>query len=310
MPNTAKQDWRKRTLWLTGLGVLRTWLPSILLHVGILLALTFVTVGVGMLNQDGDDEHGVSIVLREDSENEAPEYLDQKEFEQQELLSQENAPTTSLNEALDLSELQQTESIAQTDAIIGLSGKEAGGGQVGGGSGGGGGSVSFFGIQTKGNRFVYVVDRSGSMSGKYLQTAKAELKRSINSLPRGSRYTVYFFSSGYGGMSYIGKEEMKRSSRKYNKEVFQWIDTITAEGGTEPIHALRSALALKPDVIYFLTDGEFDQSTVDEITKANRAQKTQIHSVAFSYSGKSLLQDIARRNFGVCKSISVKNYKP
>ena len=46
--------------------------------------------------------------------------------------------------------------------------------------GGAGGAASFFGIASRGRRFAYIVDRSGSMTGPRLAQAKQELKRSLS----------------------------------------------------------------------------------------------------------------------------------
>ena len=41
-----------------------------------------------------------------------------------------------------------------------------------------------------------------------------------------------------------------------------------ADGGTNPLPALLFALSLRPDAIYFLSDGQFDPGTIQELRSA------------------------------------------
>jgi hypothetical protein len=59
-------------------------------------------------------------------------------------------------------------------------------------------------------------------------------------------------------------------------------------GSTEPLAAVRRALAGKPDAIFFFSDGYFDESVVEEILRANRSVKARIHCLVFD---ELLLQD-------------------
>lgn len=54
--------------------------------------------------------------------------------------------------------------------------------------------TSFFGNQAKGKHVVFVVDVSASMSGEQFSLMKSELTRSLEGLPRASKYQVIFFS--------------------------------------------------------------------------------------------------------------------
>ena len=77
-----------------------------------------------------------------------------------------------------------------------------------------------------------------------------------------------------------------------------WIASFVVQGGTAPEASLLSALRLRPEVIYLLTDGVFEESIVDSITKKNKGTAA-IHTIGFdNYGGESLLQSIARQNNG------------
>ena len=54
--------------------------------------------------------------------------------------------------------------------------------------------VSFFGTRSKGKRFVFVIDKSGSMNSQgRLGKAKRELIATLQSLKPDTRFMVYFF---------------------------------------------------------------------------------------------------------------------
>ncbi len=61
--------------------------------------------------------------------------------------------------------------------------------------------------------------------------------------------------------------------------------TLHPDGDTAPEDAIERALKMKPQVIYFLTDGEIPETTRDTAKKYNREHKTVIHTIAFEYEG-------------------------
>ena len=77
------------------------------------------------------------------------------------------------------------------------------------------------------------------------------------------------------------------------------------EGSTDPGPAMRRALATEPDLVYFLTDGEFDRSLIAQLDQWNRSRRVRIFTIAyFDRSGAELLEDIAREHGGEFKFIS------
>ncbi len=162
--------------------------------------------------------------------------------------------------------------------------------------GGGGGSASFFGLQARGKNFVYVVDHSGSMDGPRLLAAKSELIRSISALKRNMSFLVIFFDDQFEVMP---GGRLVKATEANKRRYFGWIDRIESGGGTDPAAAMQTALALKPDAIWLLTDGEFDPEACDAIRQANPGARVQIHTIGFqSREGEPLLKRIARENRG------------
>jgi len=65
------------------------------------------------------------------------------------------------------------------------------------------------------------------------------------------------------------------------RDFFAWIDQKVPRGVTEPLDAMKRALALQPDVIFFFSDGYFQDTIVDEIARANRASQARIYCLVF-----------------------------
>jgi len=83
----------------------------------------------------------------------------------------------------------------------------------------------------------------------------------------------------------------------------RWIFQIRPGGGTLPGEALTLALALKPQVVYFLTDGEIPINTPEIVRDANKS-KVIVHTVALGYEGSAdLLKEIAEQNGGEYKFV-------
>lgn len=165
---------------------------------------------------------------------------------------------------------------------------------------GGGGGAEFFGVKSKGSRIVYVVDRSSSMEGAAFEKACRELLGSLQRLkPRQKFYVIFFSDRDYPMYSVLAPErELVAATRENKQRATAWIENMEVWGGTYPDGALVRALELEPDVIYFLTDGDFESSVVDMIRDCNQ-RRTVINTVAFMHqAGEPLLKQIARENRG------------
>jgi hypothetical protein len=162
-----------------------------------------------------------------------------------------------------------------------------GGGGSGGGSGGGAGRGSgpgteFFGAREHGHSFAYVIDRSGSMAlNSSLEVAKRELLASLNQLPPDARFSVIFYdlkARVFADPS--GQQGMMPATAANKVRVQNELQTVDPFGGTDHMVALHTALGLKPEVIFFLTDADsMADREVNEILA--EAQGTRIQAVEF-----------------------------
>jgi hypothetical protein len=84
-----------------------------------------------------------------------------------------------------------------------------------------------------------------------------------------------------------------------------WVNQARASNGTNPLPALLHALSMRPDAIYFLSDGQFDPIAVEILRIRNKPTKRvghrqiPIHTIAFvDYSTIGIMRAIARNSNG------------
>jgi hypothetical protein len=189
-------------------------------------------------------------------------------------------------------------------------GKSAGGGGKGRGGGGGNGDGSssraateFFGIGGYGQVFVYVVDCSGSMNDNdKFDRARYELLKSIEQLGKDQQYFVIFYNHTMYPME---SQKPLVATQDNLAKTTEWINRAEPMGGTNPMPALMLALSLKPDAIYFLTDGQFDLGVMQDLRNRNRTNLklhmhvVPIHTICFyDRSAEGMMKMIARNSGG------------
>ena len=165
---------------------------------------------------------------------------------------------------------------------------------------GDGKSAEFFGIKTPGRRFVYVIDRSGSMASgdqRFLK-ANTELLTSVLRLQTRQQFLVCYFNTSPtpmpGGV-------LVKADRSGKQQLANWMYSVFPAGGTDPSSSLQLAVSMKPDAVFLLTDGEFGSSALQLLRQINPKGNTQVsvNTVAFvSRSGEQQLMQIAQENGG------------
>ena len=168
--------------------------------------------------------------------------------------------------------------------------------------------ATYFGLTAEGaQRVVYLLDRSGSMTDT-IDYVRQEMKRSIKTLRGDQEFQVIAMSSG-PALSIVPRG--LRMATPVNKEkACEFLDGIIADGETDPTEAFKEALALKPDAIFFLTDGECDRSLFAHVRRWNPGGKVAIHCIQFLYKdGEALLKQLAAENHGKYKFVSEDDLK-
>ncbi len=204
------------------------------------------------------------------------------------------------------------EAVVPTRSSLSIEGVGGGSAGMGGGDGlgiGGMGGPEFFGVggSAKGvQRIVYVVDRSASMIDTF-HFVQAELKRSVSALRRSQQFHVIFFASG--PLVENPPQRLVHAVASHKEQFYEFLAEITPKGGTKPEAALSRALALKPDLIYLLSDGiDFDPELLRKLDEWNRDRRARIFTIAYlDPGGRQILERIAQEHNGECRFVSEHN---
>ncbi len=170
--------------------------------------------------------------------------------------------------------------------------------------------TSVFGAEGTGSKFLYVFDRSASMDGyqgRPLAAAKSELIASLQDLEQVHQFQIIFYNERPSVFNpfrpepprmLFGDSATKRLAQNY-------VRGVVASGGTQHLDALKLAIGMRPDVIFFLTDAaepQLSPSQLDEIRKRNANAGVTINAIEFgagpSQASLNFLVRLARQNGG------------
>ncbi|MCC9643369.1 hypothetical protein LOC71_13875 [Rhodopirellula sp. JC740] len=216
------------------------------------------------------------------------------------------ANATGIEGVLNFGEGRTADDLGDDELIPGESRAGQGAGQT---------TTSVFGVSGSGSTFVYVFDHSESMSasgGKPLRAAKEELIRSLCSLSERQQFQIIFYNDRPKAFSPDGQRiGLVFGEDGTRKQAEAFVDRTVAIGGTEHLLALRMALRLAPDVIFFLTDASIQTMSADEMADVRRRAEetgTVIHAIQFGTGAEpanSFMKEIARQNGGGYRYLDV-----
>ncbi len=161
---------------------------------------------------------------------------------------------------------------------------------------------------SKDGQYVFVIDRSGSMSGTPMEYVKQAFSDIISNLAETDRFNVIAFSSTGTSMW----AETKLASATNKNEAVDWVKSISATGSTNIYDPLIDALnyfgsdQTYTNGILLLSDGVpntgtyTDRSDIVANLKANNVNEIPISTIAFGNSAdEQLMSEIASTNGGV-----------
>ncbi len=151
--------------------------------------------------------------------------------------------------------------------------------------------------------FIFVIDRSGSMSVKPMAQARNALRACIRSLSTKDTFAILAFDDRLDWY----KPQSSAVSQKMIDDADRWIRTIQSRGGTEIGAALEAALKLPHDrerqrYIVFLTDGAV--SAEREVISAVRSRIGSGRLFTFGIGAsvnRALLAGMANEGRGVAE---------
>ena len=152
---------------------------------------------------------------------------------------------------------------------------------------------------------IFVVDRSGSMSGKKFEQAKEAAKFVLNNLREGDTFNIVAYDSNVESF----RPELQKYDEETRKAAVGFVDGLYPGGSTNIDGALTTALAMvaddsRPSYLLFLTDGlptvgERNEAKIAANAKANNKRHARMVNFGVGYDVNSRLLDrLSRDNFG------------
>ena len=177
--------------------------------------------------------------------------------------------------------------------------------------------AEFFGAKATGNTFVYVVDSSPSMrrDGAF-EKAKNEMMRSLTSMKPKQRYFISFFGKEIDPMTSKSGTVEKFPVYAKPENISQTIDWMrqvqVQKDGWPPNEALAQAIAMQPDGIFLLFDGDTKVDVAKFLRRENRtddilsagAPKVAIHVIHFFQDEfQKQMKQVAEENGGTYRFV-------
>lgn len=207
------------------------------------------------------------------------------------------------------------------------------GGGAGGMSGGGGGmGINFFGLRATVKSIVMVLDISGSMvMGRKNPQTYEELEKEVSKVIRGLDPTAKFGLVAFAKEADPYKVDLAPATPDEKQKAINWFKNMNPSDalkrprdpgkpfvdykngrhqGTNAEEGLDRAFKMKPDTIFFVSDGDPTGASPSAILKMVEDEQKKlskpatIHAISYmADGGQQFMKDLAERNKGTYRSI-------
>lgn len=141
-------------------------------------------------------------------------------------------------------------------------------------------AVRFMGLEAEASRIAFVCDGSRWTDTKDDELF-AELLRAVKPLAPEQHFSVIFFADGKGwgpgdGRPMPATDQNKRALR-------DWLHDLETGRQSTPAPGLKLALEGKPDTVFFVSDGHFDDYTgvASLVTTLNPERAVRVHAIGY-----------------------------
>jgi len=157
---------------------------------------------------------------------------------------------------------------------------------------------------------MFVVDKSGSMSGKKIEQAKAALRFVLDNLREGDLFNIVAYDTNVESF----RPELEKFNDETRKAALGYVEGLYAGGGTNIHGAMTAALSQlkdssRPNFVLFLTDGlptvgEKSEAKIVAAAKSANGVRARVLPFGVGYDVNSRLLDrLARENFGMSEYV-------
>ncbi len=166
----------------------------------------------------------------------------------------------------------------------------------------------FFGQTGNAYKVVYVVDVSASQM-IYMDDIVREMRQSLRGLVPTQRFHIVLARPRQ--VDELSHRRLVPAVSRYTREAaafLETIDRIPKPGKADPLEAMKRAFAVRPELIYFLSDGDYPdiegelERTLDQLN-ADRAVAITVIGFEPSPRPRALLERIARNHGGHFRSV-------
>mgnify|MGYP000897893056 CR=1 FL=1 len=166
----------------------------------------------------------------------------------------------------------------------------------------------FFGQTGNAYKVVYVVDVSASL-WIYTDDIIREMRQSVRGLIPTQKFHIVLTRSRQ--IDELGSRRLVPAVNRYVQEAEAFlatIDRIPKPGKADPVEAMKRAFAVRPELIYFLSDGDYTdveselERTLDQLN-ADRSVAITVIGFEPSPRSRALLERIARNHGGNFRSV-------
>ncbi len=172
-------------------------------------------------------------------------------------------------------------------------------------------SPYYYGMPLFAERVVFVLDTSGSMSGRRILAAKRELIQAINALADHVHFSIVVFNSSVN----VWHKQLVPATAESKKAAIHYVSSQDAQSNTASYDALAAAFSFDTEAIYFLSDGaptsgaiKAPVDIVAAITTINRTRRISLYTIGVGAGLPGdvvdvFLKTLAEENLGLYRRV-------
>jgi len=158
--------------------------------------------------------------------------------------------------------------------------------------------------------YLFILDRSGSMTGERIDMAKESLSLLLKSLPQRSKFNIISFGTGFTCMHPASVEYSQATLELSLKQLKQFRADMLSTNIYNPLSHIFKSQVLNdyPRVIFLITDGEVeDPNAVIKLIKDN-SNKCRVHTFGIGEEVSiDLVKNAAKAGGGISAFIKNKS---